>query len=130
MDGRIPRIQNAHHIQPGEPVHEPSSRVALLFPQPRRARDIFVTQTTTTRSKSDESGSGLLADSAVVVSRLQLQQQEHVAIMQRHERTEQSRKQMQTQGLPDYGKMTYLQLHLVRVVACILVWVGGATIEI
>jgi hypothetical protein len=65
-----------------------------------------------------------------VVSRLQLQQQEHVAIMQRNERKEQSGKQMQTQGSPDYGKMTYLLLHVVRVVACILAWVGGATIEI
>ena len=130
MDGRIPRTQNAHHIQPGEPVHEPSSRVACCSPN-LVAQEIYCFANHHTQDSSQtEGGSGLRGDSAVVVSRLQLQQQEHVAIMQRHERTEQSRKQMQTQGLPDNGKMTYLQLHVVRVVACILAWVGGATIEI
>src|SRR5271163_1973236 len=89
---KMPRPQNAHHIQPGEPVHEP---VACCSPN-LVAQEIYCyAKPPHTRSKSDASGSWLRADSAVVVSRLQLQQQEHVAIMQCHERTEQSRKQMQ-----------------------------------
>ena len=49
--------------------------------------------------------------------------------MPRVDRTEQET-DAKHKGLPDYGKMTYLQPHVVRVVACILVWMGGATIEI